>query len=252
MNKTSTSTGRTYGLVGFRRCVASFAAAVLVGAQAAPGQSAGGGSLMALSKQASKVRETEVKKGVVAPPSGVMTASWTAVEPQKPRTFKAEDLVTVIVREEVKSSSDAKSQQDRDYQVDAKLDDWIRLSHWKLWNDSVSDRNPTVKVGTQTQTDNSAKADRKDSITTRVTARIVDVKPNGILVLEAHKVVKTEEDEYTLVLMGHCRSQDVTPDNTILSTQLHDANISKVSKGVTKDGVKRGWLSKIIEALRPV
>ena len=196
-------------------------------------------------------RQTEVKKGRVVPPPGIR-ASWTAVDPPKPRKFSAENLITVIVREEVKSSSKAKAKQERDYSVDTKLDEWIRLSHWKLWGDAVSDRDPAIKFNLKTKTDNRADADREDKVTTRIQARVVDVKPNGNLILEAMAEVEIEEDEYKLTLTGICRTADVTPDNTILSTQLHDKKFRKVSTGATKDGTKRGWLAKILDKLRPV
>jgi flagellar L-ring protein precursor FlgH len=95
------------------------------------------------------------------------------------------------------------------------------------------------------------KYDRKDELTTRITARVIDVKPNGNLVLESRNDVKFGEEDYTVTLTGVCRSADVTPQNTVLSSQIAELNISVEDRGAVRDATRRGWLQRLHDFLRP-
>ena len=96
-----------------------------------------------------------------------------------------------------------------------------------------------------------ATVDRSDSVILRVTAEVVDVKPNGTLVVQARKKIKNDEEEQTLLASGVCRVEDITPDNTVLSTQLFDLEFTKVNKGQVRNGTKTGGLTKLLDFLNP-
>ena len=48
-----------------------------------------------------------------------------------------------------------------------------------------------------------------------------------------------------------CRAEDITADNTILSTALHDQELTKNHKGTVRDGSRKGWGGKLLDALSP-
>jgi flagellar L-ring protein precursor FlgH len=79
----------------------------------------------------------------------------------------------------------------------------------------------------------------------------MDVKPNGNLVLSATKHVKMDEEEQYFTLTGVCRAEDVTADNTILSTQLENLDFVKTTKGAVHDTAKRGFIPKLLDTLNP-
>ena len=96
-----------------------------------------------------------------------------------------------------------------------------------------------------------ATVDRADSFITRITAEVVDVKPNGTLILQARKKIKNDEEEQVFICSGICRVEDVTPDNSILSTQLFDLEVTKTSKGQVKNSTKTSVLHKLLDFLNP-
>ena len=55
-----------------------------------------------------------------------------------------------------------------------------------------------------------------------------------------------------MTLTGICRKEDITPDNSILSTQLADLRIDVQNSGAVRDGSRRGWLTTILDVLRPI
>jgi flagellar L-ring protein FlgH len=52
-------------------------------------------------------------------------------------------------------------------------------------------------------------------------------------------------------MSGVCRAEDVGVDNSVLSTQLANLSLSKQTAGEVRDGVKRGWMNKILDEVNP-
>jgi flagellar L-ring protein precursor FlgH len=96
-----------------------------------------------------------------------------------------------------------------------------------------------------------ATVDRSDSLILRVQAEVIDVKPNNTLVLQARATITSDEEAQTLVLSGTCRAEDVTPDNTVLSTQLYDKNVTKTHTGAVRDTTKRGFVPRLLDVINP-
>ena len=86
-------------------------------------------------------------------------------------------------------------------------------------------------------------------MTTRLTAKVVDVKPNGLLALEARTQISNDEEIQTISVTGYCQPADVTIANTVLSTQIYDLRVKKVNEGEVRDASKKGFLTKLFEAI---
>lgn len=209
------------------------------------------GSLMKRTQKAADRDSKKVERGAKPPAPPMIASSWIAIEPVPPRKFEPEDLITIIVRHEVKHSADGKSKQEREFSVDATLDDFIRFSNKKILQAAVSERDPTVKAQFETKMDTKQGMDRQDKIVTRITAKVLDVKPNGTLAIEASDRVKTDDEEYAITLTAICRSEDVTANNTVLSTECYRFNLEKKSSGVVGDGMRRGWMARFLDRIKP-
>ena len=85
----------------------------------------------------------------------------------------------------------------------------------------------------------------------RITAEVVDVKPNGTLILQATEDIKTDEEEQKVTLLGTCRVEDITEDNTVLSNQLYNMSLNKQHKGAVKDTTTRGIFTRLLDWINP-
>ncbi len=176
--------------------------------------------------------------------------SLFAVQLPAPRVFKVHDLVTIVIREERKYKHDADLETKKKFDLGTKLNQWFRINDG--WQQQKFPKGKPEISGTFEQNlKDSGQTQRSDMLTTRMTVDIIDIKPNGTLVLKGTKVIKTDEEEQNLVLSGTCRAQDVGPDNTILSTQISDMSIDTQSKGAVKDATRRGWIPKLLDTARP-
>jgi flagellar L-ring protein precursor FlgH len=176
--------------------------------------------------------------------------SFYAVPPPEPRVLKKHDLVTIIVREESDAKTSGLSNLQKNADMDAKIVQFLKLSGNGLGT-AVGQTAPEINLTGQRDFKGTAEVDRTDSLTLRVQAEIIDVKPNNTLVLQARANVTMDDEIQNITLSGTCRAEDVTADNTVLSTQLYDKNVVKVTKGQVRDTTTRGWMPKLLDVLNP-
>lgn len=181
---------------------------------------------------------------------GVQNTSLFAVQLPAPRVFRMHDLITIVIKEEKRYKHDAETDNKNGYDINAKLDDWFRIHNgWQ--QQQFPNGKPKITAKIDQNLDNSSTAQRTDTLATRMTVEIIDVKPNGTLSLKGRKTIKTDNDEQDFTLTGTCRAEDVGPDNTILSTQIHDMNLSAKSSGAVRDAASPGWLAKLLGKAKP-
>ncbi len=56
-----------------------------------------------------------------------------------------------------------------------------------------------------------------------------------------------DEEQFTITLTGTCRSDDVTPTNSVLSTQIANLVLVEKNHGAVRDATKRGWIPRILD-----
>ncbi|MCC7205402.1 MAG: flagellar basal body L-ring protein FlgH [Phycisphaeraceae bacterium] len=186
----------------------------------------------------------------------VAQVSFTSIAAPEPRYFQLHDLVTIIISESSQADSTAKLDTSKESNVEGELSqlpgfDLSKLLDLKFTQAVGENGQTSPKVALEFKNDfkGDGKYSRKDSFTARITAEVVDVKPNGNIVLEARKFIQTDKETQEIVLTGTCRAEDVRTDNTVLSTQLFDLRLVKNSTGELKKTSKKGWLTKAFESI---
>ena len=180
------------------------------------------------------------------------SASSMAIPKRQPRTLKQHDIVTIIVREDSQASTTGTTDLKKSADLDAKIDSYVKINLSKL---SLDGKNPAItpeiKGEFSRNLKGEAQVDRSDTFTARIGAEVLDVKPNGTLVLQARKHIKTDDEEQEFVLTGTCRAEDVSPDNTVLSNTLNDLDLKKSTKGAARDTTKRGFIPRLLDFINP-
>ncbi len=177
--------------------------------------------------------------------------SWTASRPQLPKTFKPGDLITVIVRERRSFEAEADLERKRRWNVKSELDAFIDFTDGGVGASMFQRGKPNIDYRFDQQMKNEGDTSREDRFTTRLTGKIIDVKPNGLLVLEARARIAHDEEISQITFTGTCRKEDVTADNTILSTQVADKDVVVHNEGAMRAIAQRGWIPKLLDLLSP-
>ena len=97
----------------------------------------------------------------------------------------------------------------------------------------------------------SGNATTSESFTAQITARVVDVMPNGTLVIKGERRIKMKNEEVHIVMTGIVRSRDIAKTNIISSTKISDAHIYYETTGDVSDGTKPGILWRIFQYINP-
>ena len=194
------------------------------------------------------------------PPGPKVNAVTRAIEAVSPiaipslpqRRFRVNDLITIIVRQQKEHRADGRLDSKKEWDINGKLSEWFRFyEDHRVGSNTFRHGEPGFDFEFENELKSRSRANRTDTFTTRLQARIIDVKPNGNLVLEARVRGSHDEEQWTITLTGVCRSEDVTPDNSVLSTQIAELAIEESNQGAVRDGTRRGWVPKIVDWLRP-
>ncbi len=187
-----------------------------------------------------------------ARPLTLVNSSWTYQPPIPPREIKLHDLITVVVDE--KSQVISEGSVDRKKKADGTLTlkDWIVLKGVKqVVPAPMRNGDPTMagKVDNKYRAD--SELETREAMKFRMAAEVVDIRPNGILVLEGRQMLRANEEVWEISLSGTARPEDILPNNTVLSENLADKRIFKREKGHVVDGYQRGWLLKWLDHYQP-
>jgi flagellar L-ring protein precursor FlgH len=208
------------------------------------------GPLVELPGQRS-VRQNEMMQPGNSPGVAMASASWTYMPPPPRRTFRLQEIVTIRVDELARVRAEGQAEARRNMFYDALLADWVALSAGKLRPAREPEGDPRINGLSNQQFRSNAMLNSRESVAFTIAARVVDIQPNGNLVLEANKTVWINDNQFETSLTGICRAQDIAPDNVVLSRDLLDLHIRKNEKGQLRDSYKRGWLTRWISEFNP-
>lgn len=82
-----------------------------------------------------------------------------------------------------------------------------------------------------------------------IAVTVVEVQPNGNMIVEGTQSIWQNKDEHKITLRGVVRRDDVTYDNTVPSTKLADATVRFDGKGPLNAKQRQGILTQIFNIL---
>lgn len=178
-------------------------------------------------------------------------ASLIFVTAPKPKSFSKNDLITILIDEQSKASSDSDAKSEKTMSFSAALKKFPDLISLLETRAEPSDRNPLMEldVSGKPKWEGKGNYDRTDKFSAKITATVIDVKPNGVLVLEAKKTITKDEEITVILLAGNCRTEDVTTSNTVLSSQLAELTVSSKNEGQVRDASKKGWIPRLFDTV---
>jgi len=159
------------------------------------------------------------------------------------------DIVTVVIAE----SATAQNSQQRKDSRSSTLQDTVSQFLYSTAASKLGTHKgelPAINITGKSDFNGGGQVDNSQSVTARAAVLVVDVLPNGNLVLEGVRLVTFSGETQYVVLHGIARPDDITSDNTIASTNIADARIEIYNEGSLTDVQKRGWLSRLYEKLR--
>jgi flagellar L-ring protein precursor FlgH len=177
-------------------------------------------------------------------------ASWYYQELEPIKQIRINDIITVIVDEKSQVTSEGEIQRRKRSSIDARLQDWIKLTP-DLKPADQADGDPRLRASLNTQLQSQMEMETADGMRFRISANVVDIRPNGNLVLEAHRRIANNSEVWEQSLTGVVRREDVLPNNTVLSEKIAELQVCKREQGHVRDGYRRGWLQRLVDKYKP-
>ncbi|MCA9236564.1 MAG: flagellar basal body L-ring protein FlgH [Planctomycetales bacterium] len=165
--------------------------------------------------------------------------------------LEVHDIVTVIVDYRTRIISEADVQSRKTSNLKMVLSDWLRFDGKNVKPAPQSDGDPTVGGTNNAQYRAQSDLDLNDSMSFKIAAEVVDVLPNGSLVLEGTSDVHNNEEHWQLALTGVVQRESIQPDRTVTSESIFDLKIVKREVGQVRDGYARGWAGRIWDKYKP-
>jgi len=120
---------------------------------------------------------------------------------------------------------------------------------------SMKKLNRSLGVGFSSTSNNnfsgSAETKVDEEFTTTISAIIEQTYQNGNYFIKGSKEMLINGEKQNIKISGVIRPYDITPENTVESSQLANLKILYLKDGEDSDALKKGWGTKLIEAISP-
>jgi len=148
------------------------------------------------------------------------------------------DQLTVLIVENSLATASARTNTKGEYDAELNASGSGALDFIPLLTGTGSSKSEHKGTGTTT---------RQGTLRGSVVVRVVEVLPNGDLRIEGEKSVVINGERQLTILSGTVRQQDVTPDNTVTSDLIGDAEISYKGKGVLANTERPGIIARVFD-----
>jgi len=157
------------------------------------------------------------------------------------------DVITVILQERTQASKSASTSISKETEVELPSPTLfgreITLGNNPLFNNNID---------SSSEFDGEGDSSQSNRLSGDIAVTVAAVYPNGNLLVRGEKVLTLNQGSEVIRISGLVRRVDVTPQNTVLSTQIADAQITYSGSGAVAESNVMGWLARFfISALLP-
>ncbi len=162
------------------------------------------------------------------------------------------DLITITISEESKGSKAATTSTSREKNSSGQFS----FSGAGVGPSASSNASAAASFGPYSgKFSNSFKGDgstsKTDSMSAYMTATVVDVLPNGNLIVRGSRWTKVNDELQQIILEGMVRPADISRNNSVNSQSVAEAKIFLVGKGPVTQHQKPGWLNQFVDLINP-
>jgi len=188
-----------------------------------------------------------------AAPQASANSLWrdTASLYEDNKARRLNDLVTINVNENVTGSGAADTNTSKTSSVGGGVTNIFGMPLSASVNKGRYKLTPSLAATWADDFKGKGGTNRTGNLVGTITAKVVEVMPNGNLVLESRKELTINNEKQILILKGMVRPDDIATDNTILSSRVADAEVFFVGDGVLQEKQRPGWLGRIVGAVWP-
>jgi flagellar L-ring protein precursor FlgH len=160
------------------------------------------------------------------------------------RASQVDDIITVVVSESLSAVASGVTNTSRKSAAQSNIKSLVGPANPRLANLLDVSGNQTLQGQGQTS--------RNMTLATTISARVIEVKPNGDLVIEGTKDIAVNSEKQSITVRGFVRPADLTSANAVSSNHVANLQVKVNGKGVVGDAFKRPFfLYRLLLGLLP-
>ena len=149
------------------------------------------------------------------------------------------DLLTVLIAETQDVANQEQSALTRETSLDYALTNFnVKPSAFSVL--------PDLGAESSDEFNGTANYQKSGSFQARITAIVMDVLPNGNMVISGRREIRIDKEIKTIEFSGIVRRYDVLPNNTIQSEQVAEARVSYIGHGPLTNTTNRRGIGGVI------
>lgn len=157
------------------------------------------------------------------------------------RARRAGDVINVILDERTDATKTASTKSNKGTS--------IGLPSPTLFGGEVTGKGRrllSMDVSSNTDFAGSADSSQSNRLNGSVAVTVDRVLSNGNLWIRGQKTLTLNQGSEVVRVAGLIRAEDITPDNTIMSTQIASAKITYGGRGLLADSNRAGWFTRLL------
>jgi flagellar L-ring protein FlgH len=151
---------------------------------------------------------------------------------------KVGDILTVLIFEQSRGTSQAETKTDKSTSFSTNGGPGVGSLNFVPLFGAKGDNKNTFNGKGENQ--------RSGTLRAKMSVTVLELRPNDDLVVEGSRTVQVSDEKETLHLTGVVRQKDITPDNTIDSYLIADAQIHYTGKGNLNSARRPGFFTRLI------
>lgn len=153
------------------------------------------------------------------------------------------DIITVILQEKTNSSKTASTTTAKEADVSISAPTLFGAGVTRGGKDILS-----ASIDAARDFTGEGDSTQSNSLTGQISVTVVDVLRNGNLMIRGEKLLTLNQGSEHVRISGIVRAGDVTPTNTVFSTQVANARIIYGGQGVLADANTKGWIQRVFDS----
>lgn len=203
---------------------------------------------MATAPKVDVVEPTQARPVPVAPPAQANGAIFQAVgyRPlyETHRARMVGDTITVRISENVSAKQESTSSVEKKGNVSSEIEAVPLINSTRLARLGASG-------SSSNKFDGKGSSQATGNFSGSITATVVEVLPNGHLIVSGEKQIGVGQNVDILRFSGQVDPITIQPGNTVSSTQLANVRVAQVGRGAQAEAQGIGWVARFFLSLAP-
>lgn len=154
------------------------------------------------------------------------------------------DTIIVVLNEKTNASKKTGSNTQRNSEIDFSVPSFLGLPFKSLFQDI------DVEAQSKNKFDGKGESSSNNNFTGTITVTVIDVLPNGNLLVSGEKQIGINQGHEFIRLSGVVNPINIM-NNTVSSVQVADARIEYRGNGYLDEAQTMGWLSRFFLSISP-